>query len=279
VSAVSSAGGAPQAGWAELARSRGVRLRAAGAGPPVVIFPGLEGSGESCLHLVLPVLLPAGAAPRGRVILVDYAAERHRVLGELVSTVSELLDEVAGNGQAVTIWGQSFGNLLGTLVAQRAGLPVRRAVLVSPFTGLPQARVAAGRAALALAWRPLYRAATPATGRYLFGPAPRGSGRPFFRAIAAAAPGDMRRRVGWLAGADFASAFLALPGPVGAWLGERDRLIDLPRQLAFFAAVARMPGSQLQVIGGSGHVVLPADSVRCARATIADWLARGDAQG
>jgi len=126
---VSPAPGTRQAGWADLARRRGVRLRARGAGPPVVVFPGLEGSGESCLHLVLPVAAAAGGAPHGRVILVDYAAERHRVLGELVSTVSELLGEVLSTGQAVTIWGQSFGNLLGALVAQRGGLPVRRAIL------------------------------------------------------------------------------------------------------------------------------------------------------
>jgi pimeloyl-ACP methyl ester carboxylesterase len=275
---VSPAPGTRQAGWADLARRRGVRLRARGAGPPVVVFPGLEGSGESCLHLVLPVAAPGGGAPHGRVILVDYAAERHRVLGELVSTVSELLGEVLSTGQAVTIWGQSFGNLLGALVAQRGGLPVRRSVLVSPFTGLPQARVAAGRAALTLAWRPLYRATTPAVGRCVFGPAPRGTGGPFFRAIAAAAPGDMGRRAGWLADADFASAFLTLPGRLGVWLGERDRLVDLPRQLAFFGALTRGPGSQLQVIGGSGHVVLPPVSVRYARETIADWLAREDLQ-
>lgn len=138
--------------------------------------------------------------------------------------------------------------------------------------------MAAGRAALTLAWRPLYRATTPAVGRCVFGPAPRGTGGPFFSAIAAAAPGDMRRRAGWLAHADFASAFLTLPGPLGVWLGERDRLIDLPRQLAFFGALTRGPGSQLQVIGGSGHVVLPPVSVRYARETIADWLAREDLQ-
>jgi pimeloyl-ACP methyl ester carboxylesterase len=262
--------------WTGLAESRGVRLRACGDGPPVVVFPGLEGSGESCLHLVLPVLVPADLPARGRVILVDYAAERHRLLGELVATVGELLAGVLGSSQ-VTFWGQSFGNLLGALVAQQAGVPVARNVLVSPFTGLPQARVAAGRAALAAAglpWagRPLYRALTPTLSRYVFGPAPRGTGDPFFRAIAAAAPADVRRRAGWLAGTDFAAAFLALPGSLGIWLGERDRLVDLPRQLAFYTALARAPGSQLLVIGGSGHVVLPPDSVEYARATIAGWL-------
>jgi pimeloyl-ACP methyl ester carboxylesterase len=241
-----------------------------------VVFPGLEGSGESCLHLVLPVVVPAGRDPHGRVILVDYAAERHRLLGELVSTVGELLDVVLQAGREVTFWGQSFGNLLAALVAQRGGPQVARGIMVSPFTGLPWVRVVAGQAALALAWRPLYRAVTPDIGRYIFGPAPEGSGGPFFRAIDTAAPSDMRRRVGWLAGGDYASAFLAMPCPLGVWLGDRDRLIDLPRQLAFFAALTREPGSQLLVIGGSGHVVLPPDSVRYTRATIAAWLGLKD---
>lgn len=259
------------AGWTELGRLHGVRLRAIGEGQSVVVFAGMEGSGESCLHLVLPVVVPNGAAPRGRIVLVDYAEERHQLLGELVTTISELLSSALPRDEAVVLWGQSFGNLLVALVAQQNCVRLRRVVLVSPFTGLPKARVVAGEAALLLAWRPLYRTTTPWVSRLVFGPAPGRSGCAFFRAIARAAPPDIRRRTGWLAGADFASAFLSLPTPVGVWLGERDRLVDLPRQLAFFTALARASGNLLTIIPGSGHVVLPPAAVDHARSTLAHW--------
>ncbi len=270
---MTTVGGTSRVQWTELAQLNGVRLRATGQGPPIAVLPGLEGSGESCLHLVVPVAVPAGEPPRGRVILVDYAAERHRLLGELVATISELLGRALPTDEAVTLWGQSFGNLLVALAAQQGGTPVRRTVLVSPFTCLSPSRVAAARAALTVAWRPLYTATAAPVSRLVFGPAPDGSGRAFFGAVARAAPADVRRRVGWLAGTDAASAFLALPAPVGVWLGERDRLVDLPRQLAFFAALARPPESQLTVIPGSGHVVLPPAAVSYARSTLAGWLA------
>src|SRR3954451_25395419 len=57
--------------WQETAFDRGVRLLHTGDGRPVVIFPGLDGGGESCLHLVLPVLLPADGPPRGTVWFID----------------------------------------------------------------------------------------------------------------------------------------------------------------------------------------------------------------
>jgi fermentation-respiration switch protein FrsA (DUF1100 family) len=258
--------------WTVLAESGGVRLRAAGAGRPVVVFPGMEGSGESCLHLVEPVVLPAGAEPGGRVLLVDYAGERHRLLGELVDTVGTLLRAALPAGEPVTLWGQSFGNLLLALTVPALAPSQRRLVLVSPFTGLPASRVRAARASLAVAWPPLYRASSAPISRAVFGPAPAGTGEPFFRVLASAPPGVVRRRVGWLAGADHAAAFLALSDPMGVWLGERDRLVDLPRQLAFFTALARPPRHRLTVLGGSGHVVLPPPAVDQARDTITDWL-------
>ena len=157
-------------------------------------------------------------------------------------------------------------------LAQQGAVAVRRLVLVSPFTGLPWPRVAAARAALALAWRPAYAAHAPPVSRLAFGPAPRPAGDAFFRAIAGQAPPDVRRRVGWLAATDFASAFLALCAPAGAWPGERARLVNLARQLAFFTALTGAPGSRLTVIPGSGHVVLPPGAVGFARATITGWL-------
>jgi len=53
---------------------------------------------------------------------------------------------------------------------------------------------------------------------------------------------------------------------------DRDRLIDLPRQLAFFGALTRRPGDQLTILGGCGHVVLPSQAMDTARAGIRSYL-------
>ncbi|WP_163566656.1 hypothetical protein [Fodinicola feengrottensis] len=134
--------------WTVLARRHGVSLRVCGQGPPVVVIPGMEGSGESCLDVVLPVVrtgirvpveAPGGlggafagtpgrspdaetGASGGRVILVDYSAERHRLLGQLVGTIAGLLRQVLPPDEPVVWWGQSFGNLLIALVRQRLDL-------------------------------------------------------------------------------------------------------------------------------------------------------------
>ncbi|GAA1666373.1 hypothetical protein GCM10009765_14830 [Fodinicola feengrottensis] len=281
-----------------LARRHGVSLRVCGQGPPVVVIPGMEGSGESCLDVVLPVVrtgirvpveAPGGlggafagtpgrspdaetGASGGRVILVDYSAERHRLLGQLVGTIAGLLRQVLPPDEPVVWWGQSFGNLLIALVRQRLDLAPGRAVLVSPFTGLPAVRVRIGHVAMALTPSSVYASTARPTGRLLFGPDPDDAGGPFFGALAAMHPLTVRRRMGWLAGQDFASAFLALRDPLGVWLGDRDRLVDLPRQLAFFSALARRPGDRLTVVGGCGHVVLPLQAMESVRTGVRDWL-------
>ncbi|HEU5473502.1 MAG TPA: hypothetical protein VFV67_22890 [Actinophytocola sp.] len=253
--------------WQELGRAGGVRLLATGSGPPVVLLPGMEGSGESCLHLAGPVALaePGG----GRLVLVDYSGERHRFFGALVDTIAGLLDRCLGRAP-VTWWGQSFGNLLLGSVAPLVAAPARGSVLVSPFTGLPPVRLRLAAAAFAVTPQALYAATTPTASRFVFGPAP-GTGAAFFAALGRMAVGDLRRRMSWLRG-DLAGIFQPLPGPLGIWFGARDRLVDLPRQLAFFHALIRGTGGRVHVVQGCGHVLLPPDAVEATRADIGGWL-------
>lgn len=257
--------------WEELGRSGGVVLRGAGQGEPVVLFPGLEGSGESCLHLAGPVVLdPAGPA-RGRLLLVDYSGERHRFLGELVDAVAALLSEHLAGTERVAWWGQSFGNLLMVHTEPLVSARVRARVMVSPFTGLPELLLCAARAALGVTPAVLYRTATPPVARWLFGPMPAGTGDDFVAAIAAAEPADVVRRTGWLGPGDGAGAFLASTEPCGVWLGEQDRLVDLPRQTAFFTALTR-GGGRMTVVPGSGHVTFPAPAAALVRHGVTDWI-------
>jgi alpha-beta hydrolase superfamily lysophospholipase len=255
----------------------GVTLRHAGEGgrAPVFVFPGMEGSGESCLHLALPVLSGAESL---RTVVVDYGPEKHASLDDLVSTAHRLVRaEAAG---PCLFWAQSFGNLLATLVAERGGLTVERFVLVSPFTRLPPWKAYLGALSLRVTPGFLYRATVGPLGRYLFGPAGDQPDHPFFGALRAAPVGDVQRRTSWLRGRRFEAAFERITAPAHVWLGVRDRLVDLEEQRAFFEALAaRRANYNLSMIPGSGHVVLPSPAVASARAALAAWVSPAHAVG
>jgi hypothetical protein len=44
--------------WRVVATNAGIALREHGEGTPVIVFPGMEGSGESCLHLAYTLPCP-----------------------------------------------------------------------------------------------------------------------------------------------------------------------------------------------------------------------------
>lgn len=255
----------------ELGRADGVRLLAAGSGPTVVVFPGMEGSGESCLRLAADVVLTGPG--EGRLVLVDYAQERHRFFGALVDTIADLFERHLDRSP-LAWWGQSFGNLLLAGVQPRVAAIVRGTVLVSPFTGLPAGRLRVALAMLSVTPQALYTATAAAGARAVFGPAPRGTGAEFFSALARMRVADVRRRAGWLLAGDLAGLFLSLPGPLGVWFGDDDRLVDRQRQLAFFTALTRGPAARgrVDVLHGCGHVLLPEPAVQVAAQGITDWL-------
>jgi pimeloyl-ACP methyl ester carboxylesterase len=253
--------------WDLLGAAEGVRLRSLGTGTPLVVLPGMEGDGTSCLHVVRRVWRDLQRRGPVRLVLVDYGEEQHPDLAELEATVVDLLHGVV-DAPAI-VWGQSFGCLLAASTAR--AIRTERLVLVSPFTSLPRSRgVAAGL--LPCVPRPLYRATATPVCRWVFGPARGQEGAAFLATLRAADPGDVARRAGWLRRRDHRSHFDGLlGGDAAVWFGVRDRLIDLPAQLEVFTEL--MTGERSpELVPYAGHVVLPAPSVDflCARAT--SWL-------
>ena len=239
----------------------GVTLRTAGEGTPVFVVPGMEGTGESCLHLAHPVVTASDAH---RFVLVDYGAEVHDTIDGLLDTIAALIRDATDD--RCVLWGQSFGNLLAAAVAERSSLPVERMLLVSPFTRLPNWRVALGVTALSLTPPPLYRATAKLGGRYLFGPAGDQPNHPFFDSLQRTPPRDVARRLNWLRRRSFADAFSTSSAPTHVWLGAEDRLVDLDEQTAFFSDLAAQQSDvHLTMIPYSGHVVLPSAAVASTR--------------
>jgi pimeloyl-ACP methyl ester carboxylesterase len=253
--------------WDALGEADGVRLRGLGSGTPLVVLPGMEGDGTSCLHVVRRVWHDLQQRGALRLLLVDYTEEQHASLPGLEATIADLVRE-AVDGPAV-VWGQSFGCLLAASVAR--ALPTERLVLVSPFTSLPTSR------GLAIGLLPhvpqsLYRATSNPVSRWVFGPAHGQEGAAFFASLRAADPSDVARRAGWLRGCDHRSHFEGLlDGQAAVWFGIRDRLIDLPAQLEVFTEL--MKGERPpELVPYAGHVVLPAPSVDFLCRRVTSWL-------
>jgi pimeloyl-ACP methyl ester carboxylesterase len=258
-----------------IAARRGVVLRARGVGVPVIVFPGMEGSGESCLHLVLPVLEALGGAGSYRLVLVDYGEEQHGSLDGLAETVAELLAATLGPEPPAVFWGQSFGNLLAVRVASLGTVDVARYVLVSPFSGLPRAKAWLGTRVLQRSPVWLYRATAKPFGRWQFGPTGGQRHHPFFTALQRSSPRLLSRRISWLDGRRYTRDFEELDRPSGFWLGRRDRLVDLRAEKRLFHALAQRPGNSLSLLAGSGHVVLPPAAVATIQRQVTDWLLAG----
>jgi pimeloyl-ACP methyl ester carboxylesterase len=260
--------------WHEVAGKGGVTLREYGEGRAVYIFPGMEGSGESCLQLVVPVIERIhGDGTALRPVLVDYAQENHRTIDDLIGTIHDLICATSAS-EACIFWGQSFGNLLAAGVARRGGIEIRKVIMVSAFTRLPPLRARAGATVMALTPAPVYRATIKPLGRYLFGPVGDQPDHPFFDALRRGDPAAAARRTGWLRRREFSSLFIDISAPTKVWLGQEDRLVDLSEQRAFFKALATgHTGYELAMIRGSGHVVLPTTAVQRLRSDMLTWIA------
>lgn len=257
------------------ASDRGVTLREHGAGTTVFLIPGMEGSGESCLHVALPAVEECAqlGLPR-RLVLVDYAAEEHASFDDLVDTIHELAARVAAGAPCI-FWAQSFGTLLAVSCARLGGLVVDGFVLVSPFTDLGISRTYGTTLSLSVTPGWLYRRTIDPIARYAFGPVGDATAHPFFAALRAAPTAVVRRRSGWLRSRSFAGTFRRVTAPTKVCLGERDRLVDLAAQRSFFRALSSGGTNvQLDEIPGAGHVALPRDSVRSLTRSIVTWLTR-----
>lgn len=251
----------------------GVRLFSRGRGRPVIIVSGLEGSGESCLHLTLPTIeVPPEGAPAQRSLLVNYSLEDHATFEGLVNTSYRLVAKEVGDADCA-LWCQSFGNLLGTAIVERGPFRVQKTVLVSPFMRLPVWKTGLILRGLGLVPSPLfpiYDASTYFVGDWQFGPDGGNSMHPFFASLKALTPPTLARRAGWVRGRTFADNFRNLRGPRRAFLGTRDNLIDLEEQRLFFDSLA--PAIGLEMIEGSGHVPLPPPVIVDARIQLRRWF-------
>jgi hypothetical protein len=261
--------------WSLASTRRGVRAWTRGAGPPIFVFSGLEGSGESCLHLVVPVI--EAAAPGRELILLDYSQEDHDSFGDLVQTLHELVSErMANEAGPCWFWSQSYGNLLACSVLARRDLQPERHVLVSPFTRLPGWKPTVTVPVLAITPGFLYRLVIGIVAEWQFGPSRRNFDHPFFPSLKGLTPRQLRIRTSWIRGrcydALFETVFADQSTRRAVWLGEIDRLVDIDEQMTFFDELCTRTGAHRETVAAAGHVVLPEAVIPVARDQLLRWL-------
>jgi hypothetical protein len=233
----------------------------------------MEGSGESCLHLVKPVVAQARTHGRDyQIVLFDYSGEQFSSLEELVIEGHKLLAEEFV-GRPLLVWAQSFGNLIAARIACHSDFNLWGLLLVSPFTSLPQLSCRLGAATTRFTPGFLYRISIDPVARYVFGPVGDQPNHPFFIAMRNMDPKTVSRRTGWLIDRTFLEEFAALEAPTKIWLGSKDHLLNLPQQSGIFESlVAQRRNFEFGLIHGSGHVVLPAEIVEQANQQFLAWL-------
>lgn len=264
-----------QPGWEARGASGGVVLHRRGRGIPLVVVPGMEGSGESCMHLVERTVDElAGRGIDIQTLLVDYSRERHASLGALSQTIADLVHNEVGPRE-VLIWAQSFGCLLATDMVHHEQLRVLSYVLVSPFRALPQAVLEASYWSMAVTPEFIYRRTAAPLGRQLLGPTGGHDEHPLFEALTRGGSEGARRRTGWLRDPHFDLWFATTDAPTHVFLGELDRYLDLPDGRDFFGQLAaHRPNFSLTLVPGAGHVILPDPAVEQLTQQATAWLLR-----
>jgi len=175
--------------WVSTRREVGVAIRCFGGGEPIVVVPGMEGSGERCLHLVVPVAERAlfECNRKFRLVLVDYSQESFATLEELIVQIRKLVREEIGTVPSV-LWAQSFGNILALGALNIPEIQLGKCVLVSAFTSLPALKIRLSTALLPITPQSVYKALIGPSAKWEFGPFGDEDNPPFLEAMKRASP-------------------------------------------------------------------------------------------
>lgn len=252
----------------------GVVIQTWGDGIPLVVIPGLEGNGHSCLHVIVPAieeLKEQGIAIR--LCLVNYSGEVHATLDTLTETIERLLQKTLAD-QELLVFSQSFGNLLMASIARRKKLSFKKLFLVSPFSSLPKLSIRLANLSMYVTPTWLYRRTIKPMGRYVFGPIGETSkDHPFFQALTQATSKQVRRETSWLVNINYEPVYREIDVPMTIILGQKDRLVNIKKEIAYFESLcSERSNCKLVLNENNGHVILIHNEVIWAKNALVKFL-------
>jgi pimeloyl-ACP methyl ester carboxylesterase len=229
-------------------------LSIVGAGQPVILVPGMDGTG---LLFYRQVPLLARSYRVATYALRDTAA----TMDVLVSDLARIIDTVAPIERRAIIVGESFGGALALSFALAKPEQVSRLVILNSFPYFaPQRRLRLAAVGLgALPWGAMglvrrltaFRLHSPHTHRQEIDR--------FMALTARASRGGYINRLKLLMQYDVRHRLHELRAPTLFLAADRDHLVPSVAQARYMAA--RVPGSMLRVLEGHGHICLIAPDI------------------
>jgi pimeloyl-ACP methyl ester carboxylesterase len=230
------------------------RIAVAGDGSPLVLVPGMDGTGR-LFYRQVPLL--ARRHRVGTYTLRDAADTMDVLVEDLVSVIGTL----APSGAPVVVVGESFGGAIALSLALARPELVSALVVLNSFPRfLPQARLRLAIAALRLIpWQtmPLVRRLTAFRLHSRF--THRAEIQRFLELTRDTSRNGYLARLQILREYDVRDRLGELRMPVLFLASERDHLVPSVRQGHFMAQ--RVPGATLSILPGHGHICLIAPNV------------------
>lgn len=248
--------------WKELSSANGISVRSLGAGQPVVIIPGMEGSGESCTDLIEWIHTQNQSYA---FYLVDYAKENFAEFNELVSAISKIIQNITTD--PVVLWSQSFGNAIAVSIASENKIKISKHAMLSPFASIPSELLLAGSYVLKLTPTWVYKLFSLKVSIFLFGPVKGYEQHRFFEVLEKENPQTYLKRILWLRKLDIEKMFSSVKAPTQVWIGNCDRVIRPQRQIAYF----KSRGVKTIELPKLGHMLFPGLLDEAQRITFLDW--------
>lgn len=239
------------------------RISITGSGAPLVLVPGMDGTGL-LFYRQVPLL-----ARRHRV--ATYALrDDAKDMETLVADLAAVIGVVAGEGQPATVVGESFGGALAMSLALAHPALVDRLVIVNSFPYFaPQFRLRLARVAIALTpWGAMRLVRGFTATRLHSSHTHREEIHRFLELTAQSTRRGYLSRLRVLRTYDVRPRLHELRPPVLFVAADQDHLVPAVAQAREMAS--RVPGGAVRVLDGHGHICLIAPDVDLA-ALLVEW--------
>jgi len=235
----------------------------AGDGPPVVLVPGMDGTGR-LFYRQAPLLA------RSRRVATYRLRDDAPSMDVLVDDLAAVIEGVRPGRDPVTVVGESFGGTVALSLALARPDLVAALVVINSFPRfLPQASLHAAIFALRLVpWEtmPLVRRLTAF--RLHSAHTHRDEIRRFFEVTRDTTREGYLGRLRILTRYDVRDRLTEIRAPTLFLASERDHLVPAVAQARYMAA--RVPAATLRVLEGHGHICLIAPDLDLER-ILSDW--------
>jgi len=243
------------------------RIRIEGSGPPLVLVPGMDGTGD-LFYRQVPLLARAYRVARYRL---RDDAERMDVL---VDDLADVVRAVSPGGEPAVVVGESFGGAVALSFALARPEAVAALVVLNSFPRfLPQVRLRLAIVTLAAVPFP-WQAMTIVRRLTAFRLHSRYTHRREIRRFLALTAATTRRaylaRLRILRRYDVRDHLSEIRVPTLFIASDRDHLVPAVAQARYMAE--RVAGAKLHVLEGHGHICLIAPNVDLA-AILREWRA------